>query len=149
MLNQANGPMVTDENEIQQTHKILLALNHAREGETAELLKMLDDGLPVNLADSSKNSLLMLACYYGHAETAQMLIRRGADVEFRNIRGQTPLGGVAFKGYEDVAKVLLDSGADFHADSGAGATPMMFAMMFSRTKMIALFEQYGKSPRRS
>ena len=43
--------------------------------------------------------LFLLVSYHGHLETARMLLKRGADVDRRNDRGQTPLGGVAFKGY--------------------------------------------------
>lgn len=120
-------------------HLQLLALNFAREGETEELLKLVRGGIAVDSADGSKNSLLMLACYYGHAATARMLIEQGANVEWRNVRGQTPLGGVAFKGHDDVAAVLLEHGADPHADSGAGVTPTMFATMFERKKMLGFF----------
>ena len=141
MLKYETEPPPSDE-ELKNTHRKLLALNHAREGDTANLLEIIQSGLSVDLADSSQNTLLMLACYYGHAETAHMLIQQGADVERRNIRGQTPLGGVAFKGYDEVAKVLLEHGADPNADSGAGATPMMFATMFERKKMLELFKAH-------
>ena len=129
MLNQASE-QPSPEQQIINAHRHLLALNHAREGETEQLLEMIQQGLAVDFADSSQNTLLMLACYYGHTKTARMLIEQGADIEKRNIRGQTPLGGVAFKGYDEVASLLLKNGADPHADSGAGATPTMFATMF-------------------
>lgn len=141
MLNQENEQSSPEE-QIRNAHRELLALNHAREGETQQLLAMIQEGLAVNLADSSQNTLLLLACYYGHATTARMLIQQGADVERRNVRGQTPLGAVAFRGYDGVAEVLLEYGADPDADSGAGATPMMFATMFERKSMIALFEAH-------
>src|SRR5690625_7504089 len=74
----------------------------------------------------------MLASYNGHEETTGMLLRRGADVDRRNDRGQTPLGGVAFKGYASVAKLLITAGADIHADNGGGGTPLHYASMFGR-----------------
>jgi uncharacterized protein len=132
--------------QIQNTHRQLLALNHAREGETEQLLEMILSGLPVDSADGSQNTLLLLACYYGHVKTARMLILHGANIEKRNIRGQTPLGGVAFKGYDDVAALLLEHGADPHADSGGGATPAMFAAMFERKKMLELFAATSGTP---
>jgi uncharacterized protein len=36
-----------------------------------------------------------------------MLLLHGADVDRRNDHGQTPLGGVAFKGYEDIAALPI------------------------------------------
>lgn len=50
----------------------------------------------------------MLATYNGQLETSRMLLENGAEVDRRNDRGQTPLGGVAFKGYTEVAQLLLD-----------------------------------------
>ncbi|WP_286973532.1 ankyrin repeat domain-containing protein, partial [Pseudomonas sp.] len=44
----------------------------ARHGETQTLAEMLAQGLPVNLRNHKGDSLLMLACYHGHLETAQL-----------------------------------------------------------------------------
>jgi ankyrin repeat protein len=72
-----------------------------------------------------------------------MLLKAGADVDRRNDKGQTPLGGVAFKGYLKLAELLLWHGADIHSDNGGGLTPIMFASMFGRTAMVALLKQHG------
>ncbi len=64
-----------------------------------------------------------------------------------NDRGQTPLGGVAFKGYLDVARLLIAAGADLEADNGGGMTPLMFAAMFGRREMLALLEEKGANRR--
>lgn len=121
----------------------LLAFERARRGETHALAGMIRQGLPVNLCDRRGNSLLLLASYHGHLETARMLLKTGADADLRNARGQTPLGGVAFKGHLQLAELLLWHGADIHADNGGGITPIMFASMFGRTEMVALLERHG------
>jgi uncharacterized protein len=77
------------------------ALDFARRGETESLAATLHHGLPANLADAKGNSLRMLANYNGNPETVLMLLEHGADVDRRNDRGQTPLGGVAFKVHSD------------------------------------------------
>jgi hypothetical protein len=77
----------------------------------------------------------MLAAYHGHAGTVQLLLRHGADANSANDRGQTPLAGAAFKGYTDVARVLLDSGAD--PDAGAPSARAA-AQMFARTEILDL-----------
>lgn len=120
-----------------------LAFERARLGETDALAGMLRQGLPVNLCDPRGNSLLLLASYHGHLETARMLLKAGADVDRRNDNGQTPLGGVAFKGYLKLAELLLWHGSDIHADNGGGLTPIMFASIFGRTAMVALLKQHG------
>jgi ankyrin repeat protein len=77
-----------------------------------------------------------------------MLLENGADVDRRSDRGQTPLGGVAFKGYEEIVALLLQHGADIDADNGGGMTPLMFAAMFGRVKVVAQLQAHGASLQR-
>src|SRR5690606_9248915 len=97
----------------------------------------------VNLRDHKGNSLLMLASYHGHVATTRMLLQRDANPELRNDRGQTPLGGVAFKGDCDLIRLLLDHGADVNADQGSRKAPLMFATLFGRFKARRLLKQRG------
>jgi ankyrin repeat protein len=85
----------------------------------------------------------MLASYNGNMETTRMLIEYGAEVDRRNDRGQTPLGGVAFKGYDKIVTLLLAHGADIDADNGGGMTPLMFAAMFGRIKVVEQLNSHG------
>ena len=69
----------------------------------------------------------MLAAYHGHADTVAELIARGADVDLRNDRNQSPLAGAIFKGEERVVRVLVAAGADLDAGSpSARETAAMF-----------------------
>ncbi|MCH8569102.1 MAG: ankyrin repeat domain-containing protein [Balneolales bacterium] len=120
-----------------------IALGMARAGDTDELRKMLEAGMPVNLADEKGNTLLMLATYNENPETTQLLLEFGADVDRRNDRGQTPLGGMAFKGNARIARMLIDAGADLQANNGAGMTPLHYARMFGRTEVAELLETSG------
>lgn len=106
----------------------------ARQGDTARLSAYLGHGVPVDLTDAQGNTLLMLAAYHGHAETAQALVAAGADLDRLNDRGQSPLAGAVFKGEDDVVRVLLDTGAD--PDRGT-PTARATAAMFGRPDLIA------------
>src|SRR3954451_25456510 len=87
----------------EQTERVVaLAMDLAREGQTDELVQFVDHGLPVNCLDPAANTLLMLAAYHGHAHTVSALIERGADVDLRNDRDQSPVAGALFKGADDV-----------------------------------------------
>ena len=77
-----------------------------------------------------------------------MLLQSGAQVDRRNDRGQTPLGGAAFKGDEQIVALLLQHGADIDADNGGGMTPLMFAAMFDRGKVVELLQARGASLQR-
>lgn len=120
-----------------------MALDCGRHGETDDLSRMIDAGMPVELRDEKGNSLLMLAAYNQNPDTTRMLLKRGANPDARNDRGQTPLGGVAFKGYVDLIELLLEHGADINADNGGGKTPMLFAAMFGRFKALRFLKRRG------
>ena len=112
-----------------------LAVDLARNGRTDELLEFLDHGLPVDLADTQGNSLLMLAAYHGHAETVVALLDRGADVDLRNDRDQTPVAGALFKGEKQVVRALVAAGADL--DVGT-PTARQAADMFGMQSLLKL-----------
>jgi ankyrin repeat protein len=82
----------------------------------------------------------MLASYHGKTEVVKLLLKSGATVDLRNDKGQTPLGGVAFKGYAEIATLLLDAGADPLADQG-GQTPVDYATMFGRQEILVLLRE--------
>jgi hypothetical protein len=84
----------------------------AREGSTAELAGYVDAGLPANLTNDKGDTLLILAAYHGHAETAAALLARGADPARVNDRGQTALAAATFKRCAGAVTALLDAGAD-------------------------------------
>jgi hypothetical protein len=131
----SDDPSTTPSEEERYSQLQLQALEYARNGETEPLLPMIEAGLPVNLADENGQTLLMLACYHGHEETARELLARGAEADRRNDHGQTPLGGVAFKGFLPIARLLVEHGADPKADNGSGMTPVQFADMFGQKEM--------------
>ncbi|HZG98137.1 MAG TPA: ankyrin repeat domain-containing protein [Nocardioidaceae bacterium] len=84
----------------------------AREGETAELTRLIDAGVPVNLSTADGDTLLILAAYHVHLHTVQALLGRGADTARVNDRGQTAIGAAVFRRAEPVVQALLDAGAD-------------------------------------
>lgn len=118
----------------EQTQRIIeLAMDLAREGKSAELAEFLDHGLPVDVADHSRNTLLMLAAYHGHEETVAMLLERGADPDIRNARDQSPIAGALFKGEDAVVARLLAAGADVDAGTPSARDA---AKMFGREHLL-------------
>jgi uncharacterized protein len=65
----------------------------------------------------------MLTAYTGHADAVKLLIDRGADVNARQIRGQTALMWAAAEGHAEVVKLLLARGADPAVASAASTKP--------------------------
>ncbi|CBY00689.1 hypothetical protein IAQ61_011597 [Plenodomus lingam] len=108
----------------------------ARAGRTPVLQQYLTAGIPLNLTNSAGDTLLMLASYHGHIETAQMLVDAGADVNVLNARGQSPIAGAVFKGWDEVVRVLYRAGADVRAGT---PTAVDCASMFKRGNALKLF----------
>ncbi len=57
-----------------------------------------------------------------------MLIDHGADVNARDSDGQTALHGAAFRGWNDVIKLLVKSKATVNVADNNGKTPLDAAM---------------------
>jgi len=93
-------------------------------------------GIPKNLTNASGDTLLMLASYHGHAATAKMLLSTGADANVLNGRGQSPIAGAVFKGYDEVVRVLHEGGADVQVGQ---PNAVDCARMFKREACLKLF----------
>ncbi|MBK0418054.1 ankyrin repeat domain-containing protein [Leucobacter sp. CSA1] len=107
----------------------------ARAGDTGFVVGAVEQGAPVDLADASGNTLLMLAAYHGNAELVAALARLGADVNRSNDRGQTPLAGAVFKRHAPVMLALLRAGADPDAGApSARAAAQMFGVELPRAE---------------
>lgn len=117
----------------QATKIISMLMDHARAGETADLLEYLDHGVDVDTRDAEGNTALMLAAYHGRAETVRALIGRGADVDLRNNRDQSPIAGALFKGENEIVVALRDAGADLDAGTPSARAA---AEMFGRTELL-------------
>jgi ankyrin repeat protein len=57
--------------------------------------------------------------------------------------GNTPLMGMAFKGYLEPARHLLAAGADPNAHNGAGATALHFCATFRQAEFARLLIRAG------
>ena len=111
----------------------------ARSGDAAMLAAYVDAGVPVNLANTNGDTLVMLASYYGHESAVAVLIARGADVDRHNNRGQTPLAGAVFKNDSTVIELLLRADADPLAGSPSALETARF---FEREELARQLQQH-------
>jgi uncharacterized protein len=110
----------------------------ARYGGADELAAQLDAGLPVNLTNSSGDTLLILGAYHKHHHVVRALLDRGADLDRANDRGQTALAAAVFRQDAEVVHLLLDAGADPAAGSPSATETAGF---FELPQMQELLEQ--------
>jgi len=65
-----------------------------------------------------------------------MLLDKGADLDVLNDRGQSPIAGAVFKGYEEVVKEMATRGADLAAGQ---PNAIEAASMFKREELLRFF----------
>jgi ankyrin repeat protein len=90
---------------------------------------------------------LHLAAYFGHEESAELLLDRGADIEARSrnrrLRAVTPLHSAVAGRRNDVARLLLDRGADPNAEQPGGWTPLHQAAASGNLELCKALVAYG------
>ena len=71
----------------------------------------------------------------------------GASVDAADLgRGNTALMGCAFKGYRDIAAMLIDAGADVNRLNTADQTALMLAAMLARDNIVDVLLDAGADP---
>jgi ankyrin repeat protein len=90
---------------------------------------------------------LHLAAYFGHGDTAEFLLDKGADIEARSknryLRHVTPLHSAAAGRQNEVALLLLERGADPNAAQPGGWTALHQAAASGNLELCKALVAYG------
>jgi ankyrin repeat protein/beta-lactamase regulating signal transducer with metallopeptidase domain len=75
----------------------------------------------------------------------QVFIRKGKKVKMEDIRdiNEIMLSEVIARGYTDIARILLENGADVNAVDEKGKTPLYYAQKYERKEVIRLLTARG------
>lgn len=96
----------------------------ARHGHHDAVSALFDRGLPVDVRDAHGNTVLAVACQNGQRRVAKAALRRGADLNAQNRKGNTPLHFCYAFGYGDtLGAYLISKGADEAVRNAAGLLP--------------------------
>lgn len=107
--NQPQGqPDLTDD----QIEFLNSLFDYAREGKVVALTSVIDQGIPVDLTNHNGDTFLILAAYREQRSVVDALVERHADVNVLNSRGQSALTCAVFMQNQEIARILLDAGAD-------------------------------------
>jgi ankyrin repeat protein len=97
-------------------------------GRPAMIALLLEGGADPNLAAASGEVPLMAAARTGSLEGVDALLARGADVDYKAPgHGQSALMWAISETHANVARRLVERGADIRARSTGGYTPLLFA----------------------
>ena len=88
---------------------------------------------------------LGLACFFGHLEAAEYLVRAGASVNTYSDNGlnATPLQSAAAGNHVSIVKMLLKNGANPNVREGGGFTPLHAAAENGSGEIIQLLIMAG------
>ncbi|MFP3024204.1 MAG: ankyrin repeat domain-containing protein, partial [Wolbachia sp.] len=105
-------------------------LDLATEEDVIEVLEkaQLDQGLLINARN-------------GNLDKVKDLIIQGANLEAKDINGNTALHNACSNGYLKVVEYLIDKGASFKAKNKDGKTPLDLAIQEGRTDIVQAIEQ--------
>jgi len=96
-------------------------------------------------SERTKDTPLSLACSGGRYEVVEVLLKKHANKEHRNVSDYTPLSLAASGGYVNIIKLLLAHGAEINSRTGSklGISPLMLAAMNGHTASVKLLLDMG------
>lgn len=94
--------------------------------------------------DAEGSTLLMEAIRYGNEKAVDLLLNRNADVHtIEDIQSSTPLLMAVNLGHLNIARKLLDFGADPEIKGLFGQTPLIRSVIEGHHDLLALLLEYG------
>lgn len=95
---------------------------------------------------------LMLAASLGNLEMVRALLKAGANLKAMDERGYTPLFYAIYnpeldRGFPEVAKVLIDAGAEVEAQIFYGVRPLMLAAGSGEAGVVDVLLKAGADPK--
>ncbi|TSJ40463.1 hypothetical protein FO440_11955 [Mucilaginibacter corticis] len=99
----------------------------------------------VNLYADDGFTPLGLACYFGQFEVARYLVLKGADVNLPSNNGFNvyPLHSATAGNYTNIARMLVENGANVNVTQKAGATPLHSAAQNGNLELLILLLENG------
>lgn len=118
-------------------------------GELDRLADLLDGDPSLATAYSADGfSALHFPAFFGQADAGRMLLDRGAvvDAHGRGWMTGTPLHSAASGSHVEIARLLLDAGADPNARQSSGWTPLHSAAQNGNAELVGLLLAHGADP---
>lgn len=79
---------------------------------------------------------LRIAATAGHGPCVDFLLRKGAEIDLVDVKGQTALYVAVVNGHLECAKILLEAGADPNGSRHHRSTPVYHAARVGRADIL-------------
>ena len=133
---------LVDKTEIHMSTPLIKAV---RKGHNDIIRILLDEGADIESADNWGYRPISWAAITDRYETVKLLLDAGAKVDPEDKLGRNPLGHTNSK---DVAKILLDHGADPNKSNEHYGTPLHRAVCYSNRALCKILIEAGADPYR-
>ena len=115
-----------------------------RTGDLKSVKRFLAYGVPINSTLSNeKYSLIHFASQFGQMEIVKYLIKKGANINAKNLQGTTPLHKAVFYKRNETAKYLIDQGAKINDQDSYKQTALHIAVEVEDLAMIKYLLDQG------
>ncbi len=118
-------------------------INAARDGRTDIVELFIKAGIDPNsrhTEDPSGTTALIWAVHKGNKELVKLLTGSGADPDISDNYRNKPLPDASERGYTDIARILMESGADIHTSRGA---PLILAARKGHIDIVRMLLENG------
>lgn len=116
-------------------------------GQFVKIMKLLENGIDVNLKDQEGRTALMYAAFNGHTAIMEKLIEKGASVNLRDAYGRTALMLASSGPFPTAVKLLLDHRADPDmADGEEHFTALMYAAAEGQLEIVQILLKKKANP---
>lgn len=128
-------------------HAPLLCLA-AEQGEEGIAKLLLDHGTDPNTRNKSRRPALTLAVSHRHLPVIRLLLAQEGIVvnTSHDSIGHTPLSTAIYRGYVDIAEILLQHGAKFDISYKGGRSPLWEATFSGNEEMVVFVYNGGFDP---
>lgn len=138
---QAPKKMVMTREHLQEIY-----FDAARQGRSDIIEGLISQGFGPNIHDKKGDTPLILAAYYDHLDTVNLLIAHGAEACGKDLKGNTALMGAAFKGESEIVRRLSAGGCPVNTQNDVGQTALMMASLFGRMDTVKTLLSLGADP---
>ncbi|TNE28068.1 MAG: hypothetical protein EP346_10605 [Bacteroidetes bacterium] len=133
---QINADTLASENG-QGYSPLILAAYH---DQTEFIQYLVEQGIDVSGSEGEPTAL-QAVCYKGFTETCAVLLEAGANPNYKDPNGMSPLHYAAQFNHINIVNLLLEAGADVNATDLNDRKPLDYAVLLNHTEVVSALEK--------